>query len=116
VGDDERDNITIFGTDYETPDGTCIRDYVHVCDLVEAHVLGLMWLEKGGNSKVFNLGTGTGFSVREVIEKASIITNRAVPIIEGKRRLGDCTKLVSGSELARVELGWVSSPLSLIQF
>ena len=104
--DGKRDNITIFGTDYETPDGTCIRDYVHVCDLVEAHVLGLMWLEKGGNSKVFNLGTGTGFSVREVIEKASIVTNRDVPIIEGKRRVGDCTKLVSGSELARVELGW----------
>ena len=66
-----------------------------------------------GNSKVFNLGTGTGFSVREVIEKASIITNRAVPIIEGKRRLGDCTKLVSGSELARVELGWEPKRSSL---
>ena len=66
-----------------------------------------------GNSKVFNLGTGTGFSVREVIEKDSIITNRAVPIIEGKRRLGDCTKLVSGSELARVELGWEPKRSSL---
>ena len=66
-----------------------------------------------GNSKVFNLGTGTGFFVREVIEKASIITNRAVPIIEGKRRLGDCTKLVSGSELARVELGWEPKRSSL---
>ena len=111
--DGKRDNITIFGTDYETPDGTCIRDYVHVCDLVEAHVLGLMWLEKGGNSKVFNLGTGTGFSVREVIEKASIVTNRDVPIIEGKRRVGDCTKLVSGSELARAELGWEPKRSSL---
>lgn len=113
--DGKRDNITIFGTDYETPDGTCIRDYVHVCDLVEAHVLGLMWLEKVGDSKVFNLGTGTGFSVREVIEKASIVTNRDVPIIEGKRRLGDCTKLVSGSELARVELGWEPRRSSLEQ-
>jgi len=111
--DGKRDNITIFGTDYVTPDGTCIRDYVHVCDLVEAHVLGLMWLEKGGNSKVFNLGTGTGFSVREVIEKASIVTNRDVPIIEGKRRVGDCTKLVSGSELARAELGWEPKRSSL---
>ena len=111
--DGKRDNITIFGTDYETPDGTSIRDYVHVCDLVEAHVLGLMWLEKGGNSKVFNLGTGTGFSVREVIEKAGIVTNRDVPIIEGKRRVGDCTKLVSGSELARAELGWEPKRSSL---
>ena len=111
--DGKRDHITIFGTDYETPDGTCIRDYVHVCDLAEAHVLGLMWLEKGGDSKVFNLGTGTGFSVREVIEKASIVTNRDVPIIEGKRRVGDCSKLVSGSELARVELGWEPKRSSL---
>ena len=113
--DGKRDNITIFGTDYETPDGTCIRDYVHVCDLVEAHVLGLKWLEKGGDSKVFNLGTGTGFSVREVINKASIVTNRDVPIVEGKRRRGDCTKLVSGSELASFELGWEPKRSSLDQ-
>ena len=109
----KRDNIIIFGTDYETPDGTCIRDYVHVCDLVQAHVSGLKWLEKGGGNKVFNLGTGTGFSVREVIKKASIITNREVPIVEGKRRAGDCTKLVSGSELARIELGWEPKRSSL---
>ena len=105
--DGKRDNITIFGTDYGTPDGTCIRDYVHVCDLVDAHVLGLKWLENGGSKKVFNLGTGTGFSVREVIEHAGIVTNRHVPVFEGDRREGDCVKLVSGSELARVELGWV---------
>lgn len=104
--DGKRDKITIFGTDYETPDGTCIRDYVHVCDLVDAHILGLKWLENGGSKKVFNLGTGTGFSVRDVIEHAGIVTNRRVPVFEGSRREGDCTKLVSGSELARVELGW----------
>ena len=104
--DGKRDTITIFGTDYETPDGTCIRDYVHVCDLIEAHVLGLKWLENGGSDKIFNLGTGTGFSVREVINHARKITNSTVPVIEGERRAGDCTKLVSGSDLARAELGW----------
>lgn len=108
-----RDNITIFGTDYDTPDGTCIRDYVHVCDLVDAHILGLKWLEEGGPDKVFNLGTGSGFSVREVIDHAGLVTNRAVPVTEGERRAGDCTKLVSGSELARVELGWEPKRSSL---
>jgi UDP-glucose 4-epimerase len=111
--DGKRESITIFGTDYETPDGTCIRDYVHVCDLVDAHVQGLKWLEKGGSNKVFNLGTGTGFSVREVIEHVGIVTNRNVPVFEGDRREGDCTKLVSGSELARVELGWEPKRSSL---
>ena len=113
VIDGKRDKITIFGTDYETPDGTCIRDYVHVCDLVDAHVLGLKWIENGGSNKVFNLGTGTGFSVREVIEHAGIVTNRDVPVVEGDRREGDCTKLVSGSELAQVELGWEPKRSSL---
>ena len=111
--DGTRDKITIFGTDYETPDGTCIRDYVHVCDLVEAHVLGLNWLEQGKENRVFNLGTGTGFSVQEVIDRARIVTNRDVMIIEGERRMGDCTKLVSGSELAREELGWEPKRSSL---
>jgi UDP-glucose 4-epimerase len=111
--DGKRDQITIFGTDYETPDGTCIRDYVHVCDLVDAHVLGLKWLENGGSNKVYNLGTGTGFSVREVIEHAGIVTNRVVPVLEGNRRAGDCTKLVSGSELARMDLEWEPKRSSL---
>ena len=109
----KRDKITIFGTDYDTPDGTCIRDYVHVCDLVDAHVLGLQWLENGGSNKVFNLGTGTGFSVREVIEHAGLVTNRIVPVYEGNRREGDCTKLVSGSELAQMYLGWKPKRSSL---
>ena len=101
-----RNALTIFGTDYDTPDGTCIRDYVHVMDLVDAHVLGLKWLEKGKDSRVFNLGTGTGFSVREVIDQSGAVTNRDVPVVEGPRRPGDSTKLVSGSSRAEAELGW----------
>jgi UDP-glucose 4-epimerase len=102
----KRDALTIFGTDYETPDGTCIRDYVHVCDLVDAHVLGLNWLEKDKGSRIFSLGTGSGFSVREVIDHSRSVTNKEVPYVEGDRRPGDCTKLVSGSERAIKELGW----------
>ena len=104
--DGKRPALTIFGTDYDTPDGTCIRDYVHVCDLVDAHVLGLRWLEQDKGSRVFNLGTGSGFSVREVVDHSKAVTNREVPIIEGDRRAGDCTRLVSGSERAKTELGW----------
>ena len=104
--DGQRDALTVFGTDYDTPDGTCIRDYVHVCDLVDAHVLGLKWLVDGKGSSIFNLGTGSGFSVREVIDQARHVTNQTVPIIEGDRRPGDCTKLVSGSTRAIQVLGW----------
>ncbi len=104
--DGKHDALTVFGTDYDTPDGTCIRDYVHVCDLVDAHVLGLGWLEQGKGSRVFNLGTGSGFSVMEVIEKSKSVTNRPVPYTVGPRRAGDCTKLVSGSARAKDELGW----------
>jgi len=102
----KRDALTIFGTDYDTPDGTCIRDYVHVMDLVDAHILGLQWLQDGKPSRVFNLGTGDGFSVRQVIDHSNAVTNREVPYVEGPRRAGDCTKLVSGSERALTELGW----------
>ncbi|NVK14501.1 MAG: UDP-glucose 4-epimerase GalE [Rhodobacteraceae bacterium] len=102
----KRDALTIFGTDYDTPDGTCIRDYVHVCDLVDAHVLGLKWLEDGKGSQVFNLGTGSGFSVREVMDKAEAVTGQKVPCTTGPRRAGDCTKLVSGSTRAVTDLGW----------
>ncbi|MEQ9260119.1 MAG: UDP-glucose 4-epimerase GalE [Roseovarius sp.] len=111
--DGKRDALTIFGTDYDTPDGTCIRDYVHVCDLVDAHVLGLKWLEAGKGSRVFNLGTGSGFSVREVVEHSASITNKPVPVVEGDRRPGDCTKLVSGSTRAKAELGWVPARSTL---
>jgi len=111
----KRDALTIFGTNYDTPDGTCIRDYVHVMDLVDAHILGLKWLEQGKDSRVFNLGTGTGFSVREVINHSHAVTNREVPVIEGPRRAGDCTKLVSGSTRAEQELGWVAKRSDLKQ-
>ena len=106
--DGRRDALTIFGTDYDTPDGTCIRDYVHVMDLVEAHILGLKWLEEGKEGRIFNLGTGSGFSVREVIEHSGAVTNKEVPVIEGQRRAGDATKLVSGSSRAERELGWTA--------
>ena len=101
-----RDALTIFGTDYETPDGTCIRDYVHVLDLVDAHIKGLEYLLGGGASEVFNLGTGSGFSVREVIDQVSAVTETTVPAVEGDRRPGDCTALVSGSSRAVEVLGW----------
>lgn len=105
--DGRRNALTIFGTDYDTPDGTCIRDYVHVMDLVDAHVLGLKWLQESKGSRVFNLGTGSGFSVRDVIDQSGAVTNRDVPVVEGPRRPGDCTKLVSGSTRAETELGWI---------
>ena len=104
--DGRRPALTVFGTDYDTPDGTCIRDYVHVMDLVDAHVLGVKWLEEGKGSRVFNLGTGKGFSVFEVIEASRAVTNRAVPYEVGPRRAGDAVRLVSGSTRAEAELGW----------
>jgi len=113
VIDDKLHALTIYGTDYDTPDGTCIRDYVHVCDLVEAHVMGLKWLKSGRGSRVFNLGTGDGFSVRQVVDKAKYITNRSIPLIEGARRPGDCAKLVSGSLRAQTELGWLAKRSTL---
>ena len=113
--DGKRDALTIFGTDYDTPDGTCIRDYVHVCDLVDAHVLGLHWLRDDKGSRVFNLGTGTGFSVQEVLDQSHAVTNRAVPCTEGPRRPGDCTKLVSGSQRAKDELGWTPNRSTMKQ-
>ncbi len=104
--DGQRPALTVFGTDYDTPDGTCIRDYVHVSDLIDAHLLGLNWLRDGKPSRSFNLGTGTGFSVREVIQAAKRATNMDVPITYGDRRPGDATALVSGSARAETELGW----------
>ena len=101
-----RHSLTAFGTDYETPDGTCVRDYVHVSDLVDAHLLGLDWLLEGKANRVFNLGSGKGFSVREVIAGSQAVTNREVPFEEGPRRAGDAASLVSGSLRAETELGW----------
>ncbi|THD85853.1 UDP-glucose 4-epimerase GalE [Aliigemmobacter aestuarii] len=102
----KRPALTLFGTDYPTPDGTCVRDYVHVTDLADAHVLGLKRLLDGQGNGVFNLGTGRGFSVREVITHAGAVTNRPVPVVEGPRRPGDAAALVSGSVRACEELGW----------
>ncbi|RVT83397.1 UDP-glucose 4-epimerase GalE [Rhodobacteraceae bacterium CCMM004] len=104
--DGRRDALTVYGTDYDTPDGTCIRDYVHVMDLVDAHVKGLEWLAAGKGNRVFNLGTGSGFSVREVVRHSASVTNREVPVTDGPRRPGDATALVSGSTRAEAELGW----------
>lgn len=92
----KRGALTVFGTDYPTQDGTCVRDYVHVMDLVDAHVLGLRWLLDGGESRVFCLGTGRGFSVREVIEHSRAVTNTEVPVVYGDRRPGDAVTLVWG--------------------
>ncbi|MDB3996990.1 UDP-glucose 4-epimerase GalE [Gammaproteobacteria bacterium] len=102
----KKEAIKIYGTDYDTFDGTCIRDYVHVCDLVDAHILGLDALGESKDNKVYNLGTGNGFSVRQIIDEAKKVTNQTVPQIESSRRPGDCSKLVSGSKLAKEELGW----------
>lgn len=101
-----REAITIFGSDYPTPDGTCIRDYVHVSDLAQAHVLGLEWLLGGGEPLALNLGSGNGHSVRAVIEAARLVTGSRIPVIEGNRRPGDPPRLVSGSALAESVLGW----------
>lgn len=110
-----RDQVTVYGTDYPTPDGTCIRDYVHVSDLVDAHILGLRWLMDGKGNRVFNLGTGSGFSVREVIDSARRVTNREVPSTIGERRAGDAVKLVSGSVRAEEELNWQPQKSTMAQ-
>jgi UDP-glucose-4-epimerase GalE len=102
----KRSGITIFGTDYETPDGTCIRDYVHVTDLAKAHVLALRVLEESGSSTSYNLGTGHGISVREVIRTAETITGRKIRALEGSRRLGDPSRLVADATRANNEPGW----------
>ena len=102
----KRDSVSIFGTDYSTRDGTCIRDYIHVADLAQAHVLGLDYLLKGGESQVFNLGNGNGFSVREVIETAKQVTGKEIKIVESDRRPGDPPILVGSSDKARTILGW----------
>jgi UDP-glucose 4-epimerase len=100
----QRDHITIFGDDYDTPDGTCIRDYIHVLDLAEAHVLALQALEQG--NRVYNLGNGEGFSVRQVIETARAVTGEVIPEQMGQRRAGDPARLVASSDRIRQELGW----------
>ncbi|MFB2896314.1 UDP-glucose 4-epimerase GalE [Aerosakkonemataceae cyanobacterium BLCC-F50] len=102
----KRESVSIFGTDYPTPDGTCIRDYIHVCDLADAHVLGLEYLLNGGDSNIFNLGNGSGFSVKEAIDAAREVTGKEIKAVECDRRPGDPPMLVGSSEKARVILGW----------
>lgn len=101
-----RDTITIFGTDYPTPDGTCLRDYIHVTDLADAHVKALDYLESGGESGAFNLGNGNGFSVREIIDVAREVSGRDIAVTEAERRPGDSPALVSSAAAARARLGW----------
>ena len=101
-----RKAITVFGRDYDTPDGTCIRDYIHVSDLVNAHALALDYLQQGGESAAFNLGNGNGFSVQEVIETARRVTGRDIPLADAPRRPGDPPRLVADASKARSVLGW----------
>ncbi len=101
----QREQIQVYGTDYDTPDGTCIRDYVHVVDLAEAHVLGLENLDRLG-ARVYNLGHGDGYSVLEVVETARQVTNHSIPAVPAPRRPGDPTRLVASSQRIRAELGW----------
>jgi len=101
---DQREHISIFGDDYPTPDGTCIRDYVHVQDLIAAHILALGALETG--NRIYNLGNGQGFSVREVIAAAEVVTGRKIAVKLAPRRPGDPARLVASSDKARRELGW----------
>ena len=102
----KRDHITVFGDDYPTPDGTCLRDYIHVIDLADAHVLALEYLRKGGESNIFNLGNGKGFSVKEMIEAAKKATGKDIKVEMGARRAGDPAQLIASSEKARKILGW----------
>jgi UDP-glucose 4-epimerase len=102
----KREHISVYGTDYPTPDGTCIRDYIHVQDLATAHVLGLNLLLAGGDSQVFNLGNGNGYSVQEVIETARQVTGKEIKVVFGDRRAGDPSILVGSSDRARQVLGW----------
>jgi UDP-arabinose 4-epimerase len=110
---EKRSAITIFGNDYDTDDGTCIRDYIHVTDLAQAHVLALNMLEKGSPSTAYNLGNGQGFSVRQVIDTAKLVTGRDIPVAIGPRRPGDPSILVGDSVKAIKELGWEPQLASL---
>ena len=106
VPNGKREAISIYGTDYDTPDGTCIRDYIHVTDLAQAHILAVQYLQNGGESSIFNLGNGVGYSVREVIETARKVTGHPIPAVETPRRAGDPARLVASSEKAKAVLGW----------
>lgn len=102
----KRPHITVFGTDYDTIDGTCIRDYIHVTDLASAHVLAMNYLVGGGESRVFNLGSGNGFSVKDIIDTAKNVTGINIPVEYGERRNGDPSTLIASSDCIKDILGW----------
>ena len=101
-----RKNITVFGDDYDTPDGTCVRDYIHINDLCSAHLLALEYLVKGGDSKAYNMGNGQGYSIKELIDVARKVTGNDFEVVSGPRRDGDPARLVADSKLLQAELGW----------
>lgn len=109
----KRLHITIFGDDYDTPDGTCIRDYIHVEDLINAHLLALDYLKNGGKSDIFNLGSSQGFSVKEMIDAARTVTGKEIPAEIGKRRAGDPSVLIASSKKAQKVLGWKPTRTSI---
>ncbi|KAJ1563750.1 hypothetical protein HK405_000911 [Cladochytrium tenue] len=102
----KREAISVFGSDYRTPDGTCIRDYVHVTDIASAHVLAAGHLSRTGRSDAFNLGSGTGYSVTQIVEASRKVTGHAIRAVAKERRPGDPDKLVASSEKAQQVLGW----------
>ena len=106
VPNGKREYISIFGNDYETKDGTCVRDYIHVNDLAQAHILAMEYLRKGNDSNIFNLGNGVGFTVKEVVETARKVTGHPIPAKEEPRRAGDPSTLIASSEKAKDILGW----------
>lgn len=102
----QRKYISVFGNDYDTKDGTCVRDYIHVTDLAQAHILALEYLSNGNESNVFNLGNGVGFTVNEIIETARNVTGHSIPAKMESRRAGDPSQLIASSEKAKTVLGW----------
>ena len=113
VPNGKRESISIYGTDYDTPDGTCVRDYIHVTDLAQAHILAVRYLREGNKSDIFNLGNGIGYSVKEVIEMARKVTGHEIPAVNTPKRAGDPARLVASSEKARKILGWDPTHASL---
>jgi UDP-glucose 4-epimerase len=111
----KREAVTIFGEDYDTPDGTCIRDYIHVEDLIAAHILALNYLQNGGDSNVFNLGSSQGFSVKEIVETAKAVSGIEIPVKIGERRAGDPSTLIASSEKAKQVLRWTPAKTSIEQ-
>lgn len=106
VPNGQRECVSIYGDDYDTKDGTCVRDYIHVTDLAQAHILAVEYLMKGGRSDIFNLGNGVGFTVKEVIDTARSVTGHPIPAVSTPRRAGDPAKLIASSEKAKRILGW----------